>query len=131
MKETNSSASSPIPGYDYGALKSAISPLSDSDMLQLERTAADAKILAQHANRFRHNVEEMVDSRRSVIGAETHLSRWCTKPDGKPDGEYKACVKLRFGECMDEGYASSCDAVVPRIYESQSLVISPNGARGL
>lgn len=100
MNGPNSTASGPIPGYDYGTQKSAISPLSQSDLLHLEQaagwTAADVSILAQHADLFRLNAEEMVDSWRSVIGAQPHLSHWFAKPDGKPDDEYKASVKRRF-----------------------------------
>jgi hypothetical protein len=38
----------------------------------------------------------MVDSWRAAIGAQRHLARWFSGPDGKPDDEYKATVKKRF-----------------------------------
>jgi hypothetical protein len=97
MNGPNSTASGPIPGYDYGTPKSSISPLSQSDIFHLEQaagwTAADVSILARHADLFRLNAEEMVDSWRSVIGAQPQLSHWFAKPDGKQDDEYKARVK--------------------------------------
>jgi hypothetical protein len=89
-----------IPGYDYGTSRSAISPVSESDLLELEQTAgwtsADAGVLARHAGLFRAKAESMVDSWRAVIGAQPHLARWFVKPDGAPDDAYKANVKRRF-----------------------------------
>lgn len=89
-----------IPGYNYGTPKSAVSPVSESELAQLEQaagwTAADAEVLARHAEVFRFKAESMVDSWRAVIGSQPHLSKWFVKPDGKPDDEYKASVKRRF-----------------------------------
>jgi hypothetical protein len=100
MTRPGPTAPSSIPGYDYGAPRSAISPVSESDLSQLEQTAgwtgADAAVLMQHADLFRAKAESMVDSWRAVIGSQAHLSRWFGKPDGTPDDEYKASVKRRF-----------------------------------
>jgi hypothetical protein len=100
MTRPDPTAPSSIPGYDYGTPTSAISPVSESDLSQLEQTAgwtgADAGVLAQHADLFRAKAESMVDSWRAVIGSQLHLSRWIIKPDGTPDDEYKASVKRRF-----------------------------------
>jgi Protoglobin len=89
-----------IPGYDYGTPKCAISPVSEADLAQLEQaagwSAADAGVLARHADLIRAQAEAMVDSWRSVIGSQSHLSHWFLKPDGAPDDEYKARVKRRF-----------------------------------
>jgi hypothetical protein len=91
---------SSIVGYDYGTPRSALSPVSESDLAQLEQTAgwtvADAAVLARHAGLFRKKAESMVDSWRAVIGSQAHLSHWFVKPDGSPDDEYKASVKRRF-----------------------------------
>jgi hypothetical protein len=89
-----------IPGYDYGKGKSATSPVSEAELLHLEQAAGwtphDVKVLARHAEIFRAKAELMVDSWRSVIGSQPHLSHPFTKPDGSPDDEYKARVKRRF-----------------------------------
>lgn len=89
-----------IPGYDFGAPSSAISPLSIDDLRNLEQTAgfstADRDLLLRHADLFCANAEAMVDSWRSVIAAQPHLAQWFLRPDGKPDDEYKARVKRRF-----------------------------------
>jgi len=77
-----------------------VSPVSESELAQLEQTAGwtaeDAAVLARHADLFRAKAESMVDSWRAVIGSQPHLAHWFTRPDGGPDDEYKARVKRRF-----------------------------------
>jgi hypothetical protein len=72
----------------------------EGDLSQLEQTAgwtaADAGVLARHADLFRAKAESMVDSWRAVIGSQSHLSQWFVKPDGASDDEYKASIKRRF-----------------------------------
>jgi hypothetical protein len=96
----NTSSSSSISGYHYGTSRSAISPISESDLSKLEQTAgwtfADADVLGRHADLFRDKAESMVDSWRAVIGAQPHLAHWFVMPDGTPDDAYKASVKRRF-----------------------------------
>jgi hypothetical protein len=100
MNRSDPTAPTSIPGYDYGTPGNAISPVSESDLSQLEQTAgwtaADADVLARHAGLFREKAESMVDSWRAVIGSQSHLSQWFAKPDGTPDDEYRASVKRRF-----------------------------------
>jgi hypothetical protein len=89
-----------IPGYDFGTRKSAESPLSDEDLRNLEQTVGwtsdDRDILLKHSVLFQQQAEPIVDSWRSVIGAQPHLAHWFVGPDGKPDDDYKARVKRRF-----------------------------------
>ena len=89
-----------IPGYDYGTSRSALSPVSDAELSQLEQTAgwtaADAAILARHADLFRTNAESMVDAWRALIAAQPHLAHAFVNPDGTPDDAYKASIKRRF-----------------------------------
>lgn len=100
MNRPDSTGPSSIPGYDYGTAKSAISPVSESDLSELEQTAGwssdDADVLARHGDLFRARAEAMVDSWRAVIGSQRHLAHWFVKPDGDPDDAYKASVKRRF-----------------------------------
>ena len=100
MNRPNPAAPWSIPGYDYGTPNSALSPVSESDLEQLEQaagwTAKDAAVLVRHADLFRAKAESMVDSWRAVIGSQPHLSQWFVGPDGKLDDEYKASVKRRF-----------------------------------
>ena len=89
-----------IPGYEFGTGRSATSPVSDEDLRLLEQTVGwgerDASVLRKHADAFRQQAEHMVDSWRTVIGKQPHLSKWFVGPDGKPDDDYKARVKRRF-----------------------------------
>jgi hypothetical protein len=89
-----------IPGYDFGSVKSAYSPVSAEELRQLEQTlgwtAGDEQLLRKHAALFEAQAENMVDSWRAVIGSQSHLAQWFLAPDGKPDDEYKAAVKRRF-----------------------------------
>jgi hypothetical protein len=100
VSRSSATPQSSIPGYDFGASKSAISPVSEAELLQLEQSAGwtpdDVKILAQHADAFRAKAEFMVDPWRKVIGSQPHLAHSFTKPDGAPDDDYKAGVKRRF-----------------------------------
>jgi hypothetical protein len=60
-----------IPGYDFGSSNSAVSPLSEEELRQLEDTLGwtreDEEILFKHAHLFRSHAEEMVDSWRAVV----------------------------------------------------------------
>ena len=93
-------ASPLIPGYDYGSPKSAVSPVTERELKELEQTvgwsAADTNVLARHAELFREKAESMVDSWRDAISTQPHLAHWFIKPEGKPDDAYKASVKRRF-----------------------------------
>ena len=100
MSEAKSTPEPSIPGYDYGTRKSAVSPVSQDDLVRLEQTAgwtaADAGVLMRHADAIRARAESMVDAWRAVIGSQSHLSHWFVKPDGTPDDEYKASIRRRF-----------------------------------
>ena len=100
MSRTDSNVTSSIPGYDYGTRKSAVSPVTEAELSQLEQTAGwtteDAAVLARHAELFRARAEDMVDSWRAVIGSQPHLAHWFVKPDGASDDDYKARIKRRF-----------------------------------
>jgi hypothetical protein len=90
----------PVPGYDFGSLASAQSPISLEDLAHLEQTLGwtieDEQRLRRHSELFRSQAQRMVDTWRAVIAAQPHLSRWFAGPDGKPDDAYKAAVKRRF-----------------------------------
>jgi hypothetical protein len=70
------------------------------DLLHVEQTVGwtseDEQRLRKHAELFRSQAEQMIDSWRAIIARQPHLSQWFAGPDGKPDEEYKAGVKRRF-----------------------------------
>jgi hypothetical protein len=92
--------STDIPGYGFGSAEAAQSPLSMEDLLHVEQTVGwtseDEQRLRKHAELFRSQAEQMIDSWRAIIARQPHLSQWFAGPDGKPDEEYKAGVKRRF-----------------------------------
>jgi hypothetical protein len=59
--------------------------------------------LRKHADLFRQQAELMVDSWRSAIGAQPHLSHWFVGPNGEPDNDYKARVKRRLVQWVGPG----------------------------
>ena len=60
MNQLEKTPAPSIPGYDYGTAKSAVSPISEHDLAQIEQsagwTAADADVLARHAQVFQASV---------------------------------------------------------------------------
>jgi hypothetical protein len=95
-----------ISGYDFGTPRSAVSPVSDEDLHLLEHTVGwtqqDARVLERYAHLFRQQAEPMVDSWRAVIAAQPHLAKWFSQPDGKADDDYKARVKNRFVQWVND-----------------------------
>lgn len=93
-------SSEKIAGYDFAQSESAVSPLSEGEIRQLEATVgwteADEAALNTSAPLFCMKAEEMVDSWRAIIAAQPHLAKWFFGPDGKPDDDYKNRVKRRF-----------------------------------
>jgi hypothetical protein len=65
------------PGYDFGSLASAQSPISLEDLAHLEQTpgwtSEDAEQLRRHSELFRSQAERMVDTWRAVIAAHPHI----------------------------------------------------------
>jgi Protoglobin len=106
MTGSSRSQHSEIAGYDYGSPRCAKSPVSGGELLELEQTlewtANDAQLLRKHASLFEAQAEKMVDSWRAVIGAQPHLAKWFLAPNGKPDDQYKAAVKKRFVQWVND-----------------------------
>lgn len=89
-----------IPGYDYGSERAARSPVSLEELHQIEMAVGwsdeDSRVLQRQGNLFNSQAEHLVDAWRAVIGAQPHLAKWFFGPDGQPDENYKARVKMRF-----------------------------------
>jgi Protoglobin len=89
-----------IAGYTYGTDKIERSPVTLTELRQVEQAAgwdaADAAALRHMGELIRDDAEQLVDSWRTVIGEQPELARWFFGPDGRPDEQYKARVKKRF-----------------------------------
>ncbi len=92
-----------IPGYTYGTADVAPSPLSDADFDLLKKTvlftAEDAALLRQARQVLEPQVEEILDTWYGFVGSHPHLLHYFTRrTDGRPDQEYLAAVRRRFGQ---------------------------------
>ena len=89
-----------IRGYDYGAPRSARSPVTLAELRELEATVgwtgADRQAIAMATDVLAGQEEAMVDSWRAIIAGHPFLAKWFFGPDGQPDEAYKAAVKKRF-----------------------------------
>jgi hypothetical protein len=88
------------PGYDYGTIEVAKSPVSLDEFEQLKQTAnltdEDLRQLRFAGDVLEDQTEEIINTWRGAIGKMPHLAYYFTKPQGQPDEEYKARVKERF-----------------------------------
>jgi len=104
---------SKVSGYDYGKSSTAHSPVTLAELRQLEAAVGwsenDATVLQRHGEIFKNRAEQMVDAWRAVIGSQPHLAKWFFGPDGKPDDEYKAKVKKRFVQWVNDACFRSHD----------------------
>lgn len=93
-----------IPGYDYGEVPH--SPVTLDELAHLKATTGftdeDQRTLHRAKDIFIPSAEALVDSWRKIIASQEHLARWFFGPDGKPDERYKAAVKARFVQWVED-----------------------------
>jgi hypothetical protein len=86
-------------GYDFGALHVGRSPVTLSELDELQRTlgwtSEDERWLAQAAPVLTHHAQDLVNTWRAQIGKMPFLSRWFGEP-GEATDSYRAAVKKRF-----------------------------------
>jgi len=91
---------SEIPGYTYGTVESAKSPISPADLELLKKTVdlkeEDEKYLRMAGEVLADQTEEVVKAWRGVIAANPHLARYSLDAEGKPIAHYSAGSGLRF-----------------------------------
>ena len=90
-----------IPGYSYGTVDVARSPVSWSRFSDLKTTVGfsgeDERYLRLAGNVLRGQTEQIVRRWRSeIIAAIPHLAKHSRTPDGNPIPEYLAKSNLRF-----------------------------------
>ena len=95
-----------IQGYDYGNARVGRSPVTLTELRELEATvgwtSADKDAIALAGQVLAGQEEAMVDSWRGIIGDHLFLAKWFFGPDGKPDEAYKAAVKKRFVQWVSD-----------------------------
>jgi hypothetical protein len=91
-----------IPGYLYGSPTLARSPMPLSDFELLKRTVLfteeDVRALRASADVLADQVEAILDVWYGFVGSNPHLLAAFCGSDGKPDADYLAKVRRRFGQ---------------------------------
>ena len=91
-----------IAGYTYGEETVPRSPITLEDFNLLKAsvlfTEEDETHLRQAGEVLADQVEDILDLWYGFVGSHPHLVYYFTGPDGKPDADYLAAVRKRFGQ---------------------------------
>ncbi len=91
-----------IPGYTYGTEAVAKSPLTDEDFDRLKQATLfseeDVKALRLAGEVLDDQVEDLLDVWYGFVASHPFLVHEFSGPDGKPDPDYLAAVRRRFGQ---------------------------------
>ncbi len=89
-----------IPGYTYGSV--APSPVTMKGLEELKQavlfTAEDEKYLKMAGEVLKDQIDAVLDLWYGFVGSHPHLVYYFSGPDGKPDANYLAAVRKRFGQ---------------------------------
>ncbi len=89
-----------IPGYTYGS--AAPSPVTLKELEELKQavlfTAEDEKYLKMAGEVLKDQIDAVLDLWYGFVGSHPHLVYYFSGPDGKPDANYLAAVRKRFGQ---------------------------------
>ncbi len=91
-----------IPGYTYGTLQVAPSPLTLEDLDNLKKavlfTEEDERYLRMAGEVLADQVEDILDVWYGFVGSHPHLVYYFTDGKGNANAEYLAAVRKRFGQ---------------------------------
>lgn len=89
-----------IAGYTYGSVPP--SPVTLKELEELKQavlfTAEDEKYLKMAGEALRDQIDAVLDLWYGFVGSHPHLVYYFGGPDGKPDANYLAAVRKRFGQ---------------------------------
>ncbi|MDW8141227.1 MAG: protoglobin domain-containing protein [Candidatus Bipolaricaulota bacterium] len=89
-----------IAGYTYGSV--APSPVTLKDLEELKKavlfSAEDEKYLKMAGEVLKDQIDAVLDLWYGFVGSHSHLAYYFSGPDGKPDANYLAAVRKRFGQ---------------------------------
>ncbi len=96
-------AQTPIPGYTYGTVAVARSPLSLDDLELLKKTLLftedDTRALRQSYDVLKDQVDAVLDVWYGFVASNPHLVHFFTRTgDGQPDAGYLDAVRKRFAQ---------------------------------
>jgi len=93
-------------GYTYGQAVVAASPVSLQDLDELKKsilfTDDDVAALARAGEILFPQTEAILDVWYGFVGSYPHLIATFAGPDGRPDAQYLAAVRRRFGRWIDD-----------------------------
>jgi hypothetical protein len=102
-----------IPGYTYG--NAAPSPVTLKELNELKQavlfTAEDEKYLKMAGEVLKDQIDAVLDLWYGFVGSHPHLVYYFSGPDGKPDANYLAAVRQRFGQWILDTCNRSYDQV--------------------
>ncbi|MGH8654043.1 MAG: protoglobin domain-containing protein [Gammaproteobacteria bacterium] len=102
-----------IPGYTYGTSAVAKSPLSEQDFDLLKQsvlfTDEDVRYLRPAGEALQDQIEEVLDVWYGFVAVHPHLVHYFSGADGKPNPEYLAAVRKRFGQWIRDTCAANYD----------------------
>ncbi|WP_425258823.1 protoglobin domain-containing protein [Rubrivivax sp. RP6-9] len=105
--------STPIPGYTHATSAVARSPLGDEEFALLKQTVLlgddDLKQLQLAGEVLADQVEDVLDVWYGFVGGNAHLVHYFSGADGKPNPEYLAGVRRRFGQWIRDTCAARYD----------------------
>lgn len=89
-----------IAGYTYGSVSQ--SPVTLKDFEGLKKavlfTAEDERYLKMAGEVLKDQIDAVLDLWYGFVGSHPHLVYYFSGPDGKPDANYLAAVRKRFGQ---------------------------------
>ncbi len=89
-----------IPGYTYGSVPQ--SPVTMKELNELKQavlfSAEDEKYLKMAGEVLKDQIDAVLDLWYGFVGSHPHLVYYFSGPDGKPDANYLAAVRKRFGQ---------------------------------
>jgi Protoglobin len=102
-QQTPPATTKPIPGYTYGDLKLARSPVSLAELESLKKsmllTDEDIKYLRMSKAILADQTDEILDVWYGFVASTPELVYFFgNKDSGKPEGEYLARVRVRFSQ---------------------------------
>nr|BAL60101.1 hypothetical conserved protein [Candidatus Acetothermum autotrophicum] len=89
-----------IPGYTYSSVPQ--SPVTMKELNELKQavlfSAEDEKYLKMAGEVLKDQIDAVLDLWYGFVGSHPHLVYYFSGPDGKPDANYLAAVRKRFGQ---------------------------------
>ena len=102
-----------IGGYTFGTNETARSPLSMQEFDLLKQTVLftddDTRYLQMAGGGLGEQVEDILDTWYGFVASHPHLVYYFSDREGKPNSDYLAAVRMRFGQWIRDTCAARYD----------------------